>query len=104
MYSLEESFAKYDLAFKGKIRNVYNFDSDRLLIVTTDRISAFDFVFDDLIIGKGILLTKMAKFWFDKTKHIIVNHIDHNDKQKLPSAFLDRCMPVSYTHLRAHET
>ena len=65
MSSLEESFAKYDLAFKGKIRNVYNFDSDRLLIVTTDRISAFDFVFDDLIDNKGILLTKMAKFWFE---------------------------------------
>ena len=94
MSSLEESFAKYDLAFKGKIRNVYNFDSDRLLIVTTDRISAFDFVFDDVIINKGILLTKMAKFWFAKTKHIITNHTDNTDNQKLPTTFADRCMLV----------
>ena len=97
MSSLEESFAKYDLAFKGKIRNVYNFDSDRLLIVTTDRISAFDFVFDDLIDNKGILLTKMAKFWFTKTKHIIANHIDNTDNQKLPTTFADRCMLVKKT-------
>ena len=97
MESLEESFVKYDLAFKGKVRNVYNFDSDRLLIVTTDRISAFDFVFDDLILNKGILLTKMAKFWFDKTEHITANHIAHGVDEKLPATFADRCMLVKKT-------
>ena len=57
----------YSLLFKGKVRNIYSYSDDKLLIYTSDRISAFDYVFEDEIKGKGLLLTKMAKFWFNKT-------------------------------------
>ena len=61
--------------FSGKIRQIYNFSDDKLLIKTTDNISAFDFVFNDKLKSKGSLLTKISKFWFKKTEHIIKNHI-----------------------------
>jgi phosphoribosylaminoimidazole-succinocarboxamide synthase len=61
--------------FSGKIRQVFNFSQDELLIKTSDKISAFDFVFDDEIDSKGLLLTKITKLWFKKTEHIIENHL-----------------------------
>ena len=61
--------------FSGKIRQVFNFSQDELLIKTSDKISAFDFVFDDEIDSKGSLLTKITKLWFKKTEHIIENHL-----------------------------
>ncbi len=60
---------------KGKVRDIYNIDDKRMLIVTTDRLSAFDVVFDDPIANKGAILTEMANFWFEKTRHIIPNHL-----------------------------
>ncbi|MCG8336787.1 MAG: phosphoribosylaminoimidazolesuccinocarboxamide synthase [Proteobacteria bacterium] len=59
---------------KGKVREVYDFD-DKLLIVATDNISAFDVVLPSLIIGKGALLNKISNFWFDFSKDMIKNHI-----------------------------
>lgn len=59
----------------GKVREIYEFHSDKLLIVTTDRISAFDVIMEEGIPEKGIVLTKTANFWFDKFKNIIKNHI-----------------------------
>ena len=61
--------------FSGKIRQVFNYSQDKLLIRTSDKISAFDFVFDDEVTNKGSLLTKITKFWFNKTQHIIKNHL-----------------------------
>ena len=61
--------------FSGKIRQVFNFSQDELLIKTSDKISAFDFVFNDEIDSKGSLLTKITKLWFKKTEHIIENHL-----------------------------
>tara|TARA_B100001564_G_scaffold117629_1_gene97909 strand:+ start:1196 stop:2053 length:858 start_codon:yes stop_codon:yes gene_type:complete len=61
--------------FSGKIREVFDFSEDKLLIKTSDKISAFDFVFDDELNTKGSLLTQITKFWFNKTKHIIHNHL-----------------------------
>ena len=61
--------------FSGKIRQVFNYSQDKLLIKTSDKISAFDFVFDDEVTTKGSLLTKITKFWFNKTQHIIKNHL-----------------------------
>ena len=61
--------------FSGKIREVFDFSDDKLLIKTSDKISAFDFVFDDELNTKGSLLTQITKFWFNKTKHIIHNHL-----------------------------
>ena len=84
---------KYSLLFKGKVRNIYNYSNDKLLIYTSDRISAFDYVFEDEIKGKGLLLTKMAKFWFKKTSNIITNHISE-ELIDLPSHIKDSCMLV----------
>jgi phosphoribosylaminoimidazole-succinocarboxamide synthase len=62
---------------KGKVRDIYDIDDKRMLIVTTDRLSAFDVVFDAPISQKGAVLTSVANFWFDKTQHIIPNHLTH---------------------------
>lgn len=61
---------------QGKIRDVYAVDDERhLLIVASDRISAFDHVLPDLIPGKGSILTRLSNFWFDKTRVLVANHI-----------------------------
>ncbi len=64
----------YKKLYSGKIRDVYEYGQKHLLIVTTDRISAFDFVFEEEVLGKGSLLNKMSVFWFKLTKEIIKNH------------------------------
>jgi phosphoribosylaminoimidazole-succinocarboxamide synthase len=60
---------------QGKVRDIYDVDSDHLLIVTTDRLSAFDVVLPDPIPCKGEVLTKISLFWFAKTHHIVPNHL-----------------------------
>lgn len=60
---------------KGKVRDVYEVGEDMLLMVVTDRISAFDVVFDDLIPNKGKVLNGISEFWFDFCKDIIGNHV-----------------------------
>jgi phosphoribosylaminoimidazole-succinocarboxamide synthase len=60
---------------QGKVRDIYDVDSDHLLIVTTDRLSAFDVVLPDPIPFKGEVLTQISLFWFAKTGHIIGNHL-----------------------------
>tara|TARA_B100001063_G_scaffold239165_1_gene262370 strand:- start:1133 stop:1990 length:858 start_codon:yes stop_codon:yes gene_type:complete len=81
--------------FSGKIRQVFNYSQDKLLIKTSDKISAFDFVFDDEVTTKGSLLTKITKFWFNKTQHIIKNHLldDTNLKDLIPKSY-ESCMLV----------
>jgi len=66
---------------KGKVRNVYEID-DKLLIVATDRISAFDFVLPSLIPGKGKVLTQLSMFWFDFTALVCPNHVITADADK----------------------
>ena len=96
MGNLTDSLNKYNLLFKGKVRNIYDYGDDRLLIYTSDRISAFDYVFKDEVPGKGILLTKMAKFWFNKTNHIIQNHI-LDEQLDIPENIQKNCMLVTKT-------
>ncbi|MGO8830162.1 MAG: phosphoribosylaminoimidazolesuccinocarboxamide synthase [Steroidobacteraceae bacterium] len=60
---------------QGKVRDIYDVDPEHLLIVTTDRLSAFDVVLPDPIPFKGEVLTKISAFWFDKTRHIVPNHL-----------------------------
>ena len=60
---------------RGKVRDVYEVDADHLLIVTTDRLSAFDVVLPQPIPGKGEVLTRVANFWFERTRDIIPNHL-----------------------------
>ena len=59
----------------GKVRDIYDIDDKHMLIVTTDRLSAFDVVLPDPIPGKGALLTAMSNFWFQRTRHIIPNQL-----------------------------
>ena len=81
--------------FSGKIRQVFNYSQDKLLIKTSDKISAFDFVFDDEVTTKGSLLTKITKFWFNKTQHIIKNHLlDDSELQELIPKSHESCMLV----------
>tara|TARA_B100001564_G_C20615457_1_gene659649 strand:+ start:108 stop:965 length:858 start_codon:yes stop_codon:yes gene_type:complete len=96
MKNIDDLSEHFDLAFKGKVRDVYNYESDKLLIYTSDRISAFDFTFDDQIKGKGALLTKMAIFWFNKTQHIIDNHLCDTQVGISPG-LREKCMVVKKT-------
>jgi len=72
----------------GKVREMFSLD-DRILIVTTDRISAFDFILPSLIPLKGIILNKISVFWFNYLKDVIDNHLIESDVGKFPK-FLKR--------------
>jgi len=60
---------------RGKVRDIYDVDDDHLLIVTSDRISAFDVVLPDPIPGKGNVLTTVSNFWFARTENLVANHL-----------------------------
>jgi len=73
-----------DLRSRGKVRDIYDVDHDKLLIVATDRISAFDVVIPTPIPGKGRVLTRMSLFWFNKFKDLVKNHIISDDPDEYP--------------------
>jgi phosphoribosylaminoimidazole-succinocarboxamide synthase len=75
METLFSTSLSLPLIQKGKVRDIYDIDNKRMLIVTTDRLSAFDVVFDEPIANKGAILTEVANFWFEKTSPIIPNHL-----------------------------
>jgi len=66
---------------RGKVRDIYAVGDDKLLVVQSDRLSAFDVILDDPIPGKGRVLTELSYFWFDKLKHIIPNHLTGIDPE-----------------------
>src|SRR3989442_1433910 len=68
---------------QGKVRDIYDF-GDRLLIVATDRISAFDYVLGSGIPGKGKILTQISTFWFDRLAPIVTNHVISTDPAAFP--------------------
>ncbi|MGB7219705.1 MAG: phosphoribosylaminoimidazolesuccinocarboxamide synthase [Vicinamibacterales bacterium] len=70
---------------QGKVRDLYDFD-DRLLIVATDRISAFDYVLGSGIPDKGKVLTQLSAFWFERTRSIVANHMLSTDPATYPAA------------------
>ena len=72
---LQADLPGLDLIHRGKVRDVFALTGNRLLIVATDRLSAFDVVLPDPIPGKGEMLTQISNFWFGKTAHIIANHL-----------------------------
>src|SRR5213594_1835927 len=61
---------------KGKVRDIYAVDADKMLIVASDRLSAFDVVLPDPIPDKGRVLNEMSNFWFRRLGHIVPNHLD----------------------------
>jgi phosphoribosylaminoimidazole-succinocarboxamide synthase len=73
--TLFESDLNLKLLNRGKVRDIYEVDEDHLLIVTTDRLSAFDVVLPQPIPGKGEVLTRVANFWFNRTRNIVPNHL-----------------------------
>jgi phosphoribosylaminoimidazole-succinocarboxamide synthase len=71
----ESNLASLELLARGKVRDIYRVDHERLLIVATDRLSAFDVVLPDPIPGKGIVLTSISNFWFKKLEDVVPNHL-----------------------------
>jgi phosphoribosylaminoimidazole-succinocarboxamide synthase len=72
---------------QGKVRDIYAVDEQHMLIVTTDRLSAFDVVMPEPIPGKGRMLTRISNFWFERTRHIVPNHLaDYPLARAVPDA------------------
>ena len=90
---LESTLKNYRLFARGKVRDVYE-DGDRLLIVATDRISAFDYILPTGIPEKGRVLTQMTLFWLDYLKDAVPNHFLSGDTSALPPEFAGRSMWV----------
>ena len=90
---LESDLKTYRLFARGKVRDVYE-DGDRLLIVATDRISAFDYILPTGIPDKGRVLTQMTLFWLDYLKGLVPNHLLTADTSGLPPEFAGRSMWV----------
>lgn len=76
----------YPLLSRGKVRDIYDIDEKTLLIVTTDRMSAFDVIMDRPIPYKGMILNQITLFWMDKFKDIIPNHLVESDVDRFPAA------------------
>lgn len=73
--------------YSGKVREIYDISDKYLVIVTTDRISAFDHILPVLIKDKGVVLNKLSNFWFKKTSDIVSNHIIDDRVENMPSFF-----------------
>ena len=71
----------------GKVREVYDLEDGRMVIVTTDRISAFDVILPTMITDKGKVLNVLSNFWFDYTKDIVKNHMISSDLKDMPQEF-----------------
>jgi phosphoribosylaminoimidazole-succinocarboxamide synthase len=83
---LQTSLSDLKLVRRGKVRDVYAVDDEHLLIVATDRISAFDCVLPTPIESKGEVLTALSQFWFDKLGHVVTNHLVTSNIDEMPDA------------------
>jgi phosphoribosylaminoimidazole-succinocarboxamide synthase len=88
----ESSLHGLELIARGKVRDIYRIDAKRLLILATDRISAFDVVLPDPIPGKGIVLTAISNFWFDLLEPVVPNHLTHADPESVVTSEEDRAV------------
>jgi phosphoribosylaminoimidazole-succinocarboxamide synthase len=82
----ESTIKSLPLLGRGKVRDIYAIDADKLLIVTSDRLSAFDVILPDPIPGKGKVLTELANFWFGKLAHILPNQLTGIDPETVVAA------------------
>lgn len=106
MSVVKTNIKELSLLYSGKVRDVYELDSESLLFIATDRISAFDVIMSSGIPGKGRILTRMSKFWFDKLANVGPSHLisDGSNERPFSSSLLDilskygiepdRCMVV----------
>src|ERR1700743_130666 len=90
---LQTEVPSLKLRARGKVRDIYH-EGDRLLIVATDRISAFDYILATGIPDKGRVLTQMTLFWLDFLRDVVPNHLISTDVSSLPSEFEGRSMWV----------
>ncbi|MDX1915799.1 MAG: phosphoribosylaminoimidazolesuccinocarboxamide synthase [Methylophilus sp.] len=72
---LKTNIQSLKLIHQGKVRDIYDIDDNTMLLVSTDRLSAFDVILPTGIENKGAMLTQMANFWFEKLKHVVPNHL-----------------------------
>jgi phosphoribosylaminoimidazole-succinocarboxamide synthase len=86
---LQSDLPGLELLHRGKVRDVYALPGNRLLIVASDRLSAFDVVLPDPIPGKGEMLTQISNFWFGKTEHLVPNHLLHTPLSEVLPAGTD---------------
>lgn len=89
---------------KGKVRDIYEVDSERLLLVATDRISAFDHVLPNPIPTKGICLTQLSKFWFDYTKDIVPNQVLSTEINDFPKSLYKYKNSLMYRSMLVKKT
>ena len=83
MHSNLQTKLSLPLLHRGKVRDIFDVDKDNMLIVTTDRLSAFDVIFAQTIPEKGKILTSIANYWFDKTEHLIQNHLTNIELEEV---------------------
>jgi phosphoribosylaminoimidazole-succinocarboxamide synthase len=81
---LQTSLSDLELLRRGKVRDVYAVDDESLLIVATDRISAFDCILPTPIERKGEVLTALSEFWFEKLQHVVDNHLIESNVEAMP--------------------
>lgn len=86
----QSSLTSLKLLHRGKVRDLYEVDAQHLLIVQTDRLSAFDVILPDPIPGKGEVLTTVSNFWFDKLRHLIPNHLSGIDPESVVKTDAER--------------
>ena len=89
---LQSDLPGLNLVHRGKVRDVFDLSDGHLLMVATDRLSAFDVVLPDPIPGKGEMLCQMSNFWFDQTRHIIANHLTGIDVSSVLPAGVDAAL------------
>jgi phosphoribosylaminoimidazole-succinocarboxamide synthase len=83
---LQTALSDLKLIRRGKVRDVYAVDDEHLLIIATDRISAFDCILPTAIARKGEVLTSLSRFWFEKLAHIVSNHLVTTDVEQMPGS------------------
>ena len=86
---LQSSVNELLLVKRGKVRDVYEVDDNHLLIVATDRISAFDCILPTAIPRKGEVLTALSRFWFEKLQHVVPNHLETDNSPLLPRRIIE---------------
>jgi len=87
---LQTSINSLPFLHRGKVRDIYAVGEDKLLVIQTDRLSAFDVILDDPIPGKGEVLTAMSNFWFGKLGHLVPNHMTGIDPETVVQGEAER--------------
>jgi len=80
---LESRLHSLPLLHRGKVRDLYDAGADRLMVIQTDRLSAFDVILPTPVPGKGRILTEMSNFWFDRLAHVVPNHLTGIDPESV---------------------